>query len=218
MIQVTLNIYGSAMNILHLLESRSSDFTRRLRRSMEDGIQGVSEEFGVSFNRAIAYIMAHSDGSYGEAEIDDRTLHRLRAPQNILKLLKYFNITPNVSKKLINFHILNKKIIDKHLPSPSNAISIRQLLDNERLVSLIENSDLDLEPHGLAVTKAPWTDVAEYIYYPTNKDVVDELLRFKITTIELDLLHGLSFGYPMSSVFNYVRSKDQQLIDTICTN
>lgn len=228
------------MKLISLNENRyenrikSKEFRKRLLdayrghgKSDRDGLFGIVDEFGVSLNDAVQYAKSLSNYNYGEGAIDDLILYKVRAPQNLLKLLRYFNVDSHIINKLFNFHIKNKSIIASHKPSPENNISLRQLMNDERLASLIDRiPEQELHALGLETVPTPWSSeftkyniTVFYVCKPHNLDVVNEMIRvYSEPSIVLDILHGLAFGYRMQDVFNYIRSRDMKLVDSICGN
>lgn len=194
-------------------------------KSGRGGIFGVMDEFDCDIATVNKYLQVLSLGTYGENDIDDKILHRARAPQNLLKLLKHFGVNRSVISKLLQFHIDNKKAIDRHQPSPNDTIVIQQFEQNERLVGMLTLPLRELKTKGFNTTLVPWYDEELkrsypdgiwYVCMPENQDIVDELLKHHDDRRIIDILHGLAFGYQMSDVFNYVRSHHTALVDKIC--
>lgn len=57
-------------------------------KSQNGGIYGIMDEFGCGFEQARKYADLIGGGIYGEDDIVDKDLHRIRAPQKLLKLLR----------------------------------------------------------------------------------------------------------------------------------
>jgi hypothetical protein len=193
-------------------------------KSSSGGLYGVMDEFGCDVKTAHRYLQMLGGGTYGEDDIEDKVLHRSRAPQALYKLMKYFNFPENITRKLIRFHIDNYKIIDKHRESPGDDVSLKQLLNKERLVSMLTLPQKHIEELGFRTRLVPWYDAdmetncphgVWYVTRPENEDIVD-LMMGMADSVELDLLSGLAFGYRMVDVFNYVRKTDKKLVDEVC--
>jgi hypothetical protein len=185
------------------------------------GVYGIVDEFGVDTQTAVQYLQ----GYYGEDGIEDKFLHRIRAPQAIHKLLKHYDISPIITKKLIRFHVDNFKTISKHQPSPSDEVTINQMHRRERLAALVRLPLESLRESGFLVqpyiTTPPITSIRPagfYIAWPGDEDIIEEMSEASGSGGKLDLLHGLAFGYRMVDVLNYLRSDDKQLIDNIVGN
>lgn len=209
------------MKLSYLTES---DFKNRVNnafrgkgKSERMGMYGISDEFGCDFDTAAKYLKVLNLGSYGEHDVDDKILQRSRAPQNLLKLLQYFDVDRSIINKLINFHIKHKKTINKHLPSPHDEVALDQLLNGERLVAAINGIDKSkLESLGLAIRAFRDQNGVWLTSLPSNLDILNLLASLTKFDVLTDLLHGLAFGYPMHDVFNYVRNQDRDLVDGIC--
>lgn len=191
-------------------------------KTSRGGLFGIVDEFGVDLDTAIKYSKVLGGGHYGESDVDDKVLHRARAPQAIYKLLKHFGISPAVSKKLIRFNIDNFRVISKHKPSPRDEIVIDQMHKRERLAGMVTLPQKQLIKMGFIAKPTPWADNVCYIAWPGDEDIIEEISKTvnKPTSNDAksDLLLGLAFGYSMVDVFNYVREGDKQLVDNIIGN
>jgi hypothetical protein len=196
-------------------------------KTNRQGLFGIVDEFDVDLDTAHQYFEVLGGGYYGEDDIDDKVLHRARAPQAIYKLLKYFGVPSAISKKLIRFHIDNFKTISRHVTSPGDKIVIPQMYKRERLAGMVTLPLEQLRKMGFVVKPTSWADDLEfeefgdgiwYIAWPGDEDIIEEMSKTANTDVKLDLLHGLAFGYPMVDVFNFVRKQDKQLVDSIVGN
>ena len=158
-------------------------------------------------------------------QILNKILHRNRAPQNLYKLMQYYQIPKPIITKLVRFHIDNRKIAN-HKPRSGDGKELEQMHNNERLVAMLSGDRKKSEELGYSTRLVPWSDEfvdyhgkttpTFYVYKDENADIVDAMMNVKGPP--LDLLHGLAFGYAMVDVFNLIRKKDQQLVDKICGN
>lgn len=225
------------MKLKMICDSKSSDLRLRIMNALQGkgkstrgGIFGIADEFDCDLNKADQYAEMLDGGTYGEVDIKDKILHRSRAPQNILKLLRYYEVSKPVSKKLINFYTQNSHTTVVS-DSQNDKESFKQLLDNKRLVSMVTDirfnkggiSKEQIEEAGFSITPTPWNNNVWYVYRPENVDIVDAIVKSythdygqKVGLI--DLLHGLAFGYKMVDVYNYMRHGNQQLVDRLCKN
>lgn len=230
---------------LHTIAESEERFAARVRRAYRGegktenrGLSGVADEFGCDLNTAKKYVKVLNLGTYGEHDIDDRVLHRVRAPQNLYKLLLYFDIPKNAANEIMRFHINNKAVIDTHRATggTDDEEAMRQLFAGERIAAMIRGPKEKLEKDGYIASLVPWYDKeffksmpegVFYVYHQDDTDLVRLLLDAKLgdddnerrmQTRRSDLLHGLLFGYPMELVFNYVRERDRELVDSICGN
>lgn len=195
-------------------------------KTSRQGIFGIADEFGVDIKTASQYSNVLGGGHYGEEDIEDKVLHRNRAPQAIYKLLKHYGVSPSVAKKLIRFHIDNSKAISKHQVSPKDDIAIDEMHKFERLVAMVSLPIDTLRKMGFVAKQVPWVSELTqherykngiwYIAWPGDEDIIEEIS--KATGTKRDLLQGLAFGYPMVDIFNYARNSDKQLIDDIVGN
>ena len=179
------------------------------------GLDGVAKEFGVDSSTAREYTNMLPGGTYGEEDIELKELHQLKAPQCILKLLRYFKIDDTVITKLLQLYKTSKG----HRGSPDDPVCLQQLIDGERLVASIEKpNDLFLQQHGLTASKTQFAGGGWYVYRPEDQDVVDQFLRFDVVSdeLELDLMQGLAYGYKIVDVMNFVRKRDPELVDSVC--
>ena len=203
---------------MKLNEINKSSLKNRLKRAATSGgLFGVAKEFNCDLKTAARYLQMLGGGTYGEADISDKLLHRIRAPQNLLTMMKHYNIPSNIISKLIRFHIDNKDKINKHRPSPRDQEAIKQLINGERLVAHVSNTHRPVIHKQFISVPDPHHEYNQiYISKQENEDIINEIIESNSDQIKLDLLHGLAFGYPMVDVFNYIRSKNPQLIDKIC--
>lgn len=213
------------MKLMHITES---PLKNRIKRALleKGGIFGVMDEFNCNMETAYKYIEILGGGTYGEADIEDKSLHRLRAPQNVYKLLKYFGIPSQVANKIIRFHINNYNTIKNHNPSPNDNEAIRQLVNDERLVAMVQSKDLGDE---FIYKLVPWFEELQkeydtnqqhtigvwYVAKKENKDILDILFKYE-SGLALDMLHGLAFGYQLKDIYNFMRSQEPELVDKIC--
>jgi len=220
------------MKLALIYESETERLTVRVKRALlgngrseRQGLFGVADEFGCDLEQAAKLLNTLKSGTYGEEDIEDKTLHRARAPQCLWKLLKHFKVQDRVARKLVRFHIDNHQIISKHRESPVDQVSLQQLMDGERLASLLTMPKDHLTGLGLTAKLAPWYDDGYkkdyphglfYVSWPEDEDILDELAASD--GLRRDLLNGLAFGYKMVDVLNYVRSNDKELVDTLCGN
>lgn len=188
------------------------------------GIYGIADEFNCSLERAFQYLQILKSGTYGESDINDKVLHRARAPQNIYRLLQYFRVDEAIIKKLIGFHIKHKN--NNNRTSPPDDIVLQQLDNNERLMGHVSQPKEVILRHGLIGILDPryddelrkhYPNGLWYVSRPNNVDVIEATLNVHDELLK-DILHGLGFGYRMVDVFNYVRHKDPVLVDKICGN
>jgi len=199
-------------------------------RTERGGLWGIVDEFNCSLDQAANYANMLGGGYYGEDDIEDRTLHRSRAPQGLFKLLKHFGVPARIIDKLIRFHVEHKKIVDKHRPSPHDAEVMRQLAAGERLAGMVQLPKEEIDGLGYVAIQAHSHDGYQaqpvwYVARPENEDIIDYLSAVLRTERGSGperplpaLVHGLAFGYKMSDVFNFVRSLDRELVDGICGN
>ena len=214
------------MRLIVIAEGFNNHFRNQITAALKGegkggrgGIYGVMDEFNISYERAQQYV------GLLDTEVDDRVLLRIRAPQNLLKLLRYLNVSRSVINKLIAFHVKFKKVVDKHKSSPDDHIVIQELEQGERLAGLVGKPLKEIERAGLVATIVPWFEGefkthypsgVWYINYPEHQDVVDEILQHQNNVCITDILHGLAFGYPMVSVFEYVRHYHRDIVDQVC--
>lgn len=212
------------MKSMKLTIIAENEFMRRLKKAGPD-LQAIQDEFGVDWHTALKYRSMWGGGrTYGEGDIDNLTLHRVRAPQCCYKLLKYFGVNDDVIRKIIRFNIDNWKAIRHHRISPVDKESLRLLDNNERLVSLVDRETIaELGQSEYRITTVPWECESErpaYVYKPENQDIVNTMVAMHKAGNKTgkDLLHGLVFCYPMTDVYNYVRSHNTDLVDKVCGN
>ena len=212
------------MKLSIITESQTSELKQRLLKaftgkgkSKNMGLWGIKDEFGCDLEQAAKYAKILTSGQYGEHDIDNKMLHRVRAPQGIHKLLKHFGVDPSIITKLVRLHVDHVSGIRGYLrPSPHDSVAIEQLNNGKRLVAMLKGP-----VQGYANIPVPWDNTKDirYVFRPENKDVVDTIIaackKYGRGPL-LDLLHGLAFGYKMDDVFNYVRSDNQELVDSIC--
>lgn len=187
---------------------------RIIRGLHSGGLFGIAKEFNCDLKTAHRYSNMLSGGTYGEADIKDKLLHRIRAPQNILAMMKYYKIPSNIISKLIRLHIDNRKTISKHMPSPDDEVAIKQLINGERLVASISDTNRPNNKEFISVPQVGGELI--YISRPEDEDIINELNNPNNDLLKMQLLAGLAYGYPMADVFNYIRSQNPQLIDKIC--
>lgn len=223
------------MKLAVILESDEERIKARIKRAYmgkgktgRGGLFGIVDEFGCDLDTASKYLKIVASGTYGEHDIEDKTLHHARAPQGIYRLLKHFGVSERVAKKLIRFHLDHHKIVAKHLPSPGDDQALKQLMNKERLVALVTIPKERLVELGFVAKLVPWFDDefrksypqgAWYIARPDNEDIIDEMISIHdgtVDNVKADLLHGLAFGYKMVDVFNYVRAQAPEEVDKIC--
>jgi hypothetical protein len=84
---------------------------------------------------------------------------------------------------------------------------LEQLRAGERLAAVVP----DPGTKEFTAVPVPWVadGAPHYVSKPEDKDVLEELLRVNAEGIKipyrLDILHGLSFGYPIQDVLWFVR-------------
>jgi len=207
-----------------------SSFKNKVKAAlMAGGLPGVVKEFDVDFATASKYLQMFKSGHYGEDDIYDKVLHRMRAPQCVLKLLRHFDVSPAIIRKIVSFYSENRVVVASHRPSPDDSEAIRQLQGGERLAASLAMPKEKLESLGFVAELVPWYDTDAsfkqgypngifYVAAPENQDVLREIIGAYGNKQKSDLLHGLAFGYKMSDVMNYIRSANKDLVDGLCGN
>ena len=197
----------------------SREFIKRIRKAHTPntageggGLFGIKKEFDTDFDTASKYSNLLGGGGYGENDIRQKELHHNRAPVNILKLLRHFNVSDTNIKKLVGFYLLHREIIKSHTRVPNDDEALRQLYAGEKLVAQVD-SDRELKPGYITVPY--YKDAVVYVLKKEDLPLVREIEGSHNKTKQ-DLLRGLAFGYRLEDVFNYVRDDDRDLVDSIC--
>lgn len=230
------------MKLIVISESRFKQRVIAAWQSNPDNpIQGIMDEFGCDQTRALHLAASITGGTYGEGDIDNRFMHRLRAPQSILKLLRYFKVDPTIVRKLMRLHKDRRPDNDPRL---GDNHSYKQLQQGYRLVSQIEVPDEEIDrihADGFDILLVPWNrKVANgsyhqktpngdikysagiyYVFRPQDSDVAHALHSAAQSStgnnrILEDLLNGLAYGFKMPSVYNFVRNNNEDFVDAIC--
>ncbi len=176
----------------------------------ENPIQGVMDEFDCDLQGALYYMRVFGAGTYGENDIDNRYMQRLRAPQSILKLLRHFEVSPTVISKLLNLYKEHKPSNNDDIHRASQAAdgnvargsaneeSYKQLQQGKRLVSLIGIPDdkiEEIEAEGYDTLLVPWV--------LNNND-------------EYTFKYGIDNNYKLESGIYYVyRPEDQDVAASV---
>lgn len=222
-----------------------------------NGVQGVMDEFGCDVEQArkLMRIIDYEDwhGAYerqsekmgdiydGKGFVGNydpavggwtprpaRTeLQNIRAPQNILKILRYFGVPNRVIQKLVRLHsnkndIVTSRKYKKGMHQSDFEEIVKEFTNNERLMSetstTAEQNEL-LNNLGLKTVKL--NDWTTRIYRPENEDIVLTIRKFENSMNEsrkcvLHILRGMAFGYPLEHVYNYISNYYRPTVDKIC--
>ncbi len=199
-----------------VFESRGSDLKKRIKQAFKDGgLLGIAQEFNCDIDKAVWYLRQLGGHQYGEAGVSDKVLMKVRAPRNLVKLMRHFKVSSSVISKIISFYSKNLATIRSHQAGFRDDVVLKQLVAGERLAGLVTMPKDELENLGFIATL--YSDVNNYyVCYPENQDVVDEILKFEDNELVEGILRGLAFGYPMADVFRFVRSNYQDVVDSIC--
>jgi hypothetical protein len=200
---------------LSLLSENS--FVSRVKSAFKkDGLNGIQNEFGVDINTAVKYLNTLKSGTYGEHDIEDKVLHRARAPQCALSLMRHFGIDPSIIKKVLKLHTTNmrNKSHARMRSGDKDTTSINRLANGDKLVALINQQTPGVEEFDSIQFNGP----SSYVFEPQNRDVAELLLSLPEQSLIWNMMRGLAFGYPMSDVVNFVRQDNVDLVDNICGN
>lgn len=166
----------------------------------------LADMLGVS-HQTFQKLILLGGSTYGREDIKDIVLYEIRALRNLRILLNKMLVDDKVINKLVRFYLDNKDVINKHRPSPSDQESIRQLINGERLVSLISHDAISHDTFDLSefiVHPCRSNTTLVYVTRKGNEDIIKELVDSKGK--RLDLIQGMAFGYRSDDILSYIRA------------
>lgn len=221
---------------------KPGELRKRIISAIEQGgIKGVMDEFGCDLEQAKRYVKlidyedwSNALGKYeGDGFVSNYDsmvggwiprpgrieLEEIRAPQILLKIMRFFEIPNEIIKKLIKLHV--GRVAKKTMHQSSISEVIEELKNRERITCEVrtdEELESQLKEIGFKIYKTGRTSM---IYYPENEDVVRTIRRFESSVSRgrecaCHVLRGLSFGYRPKYVFNYINNYYRDVIDKIC--
>ncbi|MFA5767022.1 MAG: hypothetical protein WC919_03805 [Candidatus Paceibacterota bacterium] len=172
--------------------------------------EDAANELGVDLQTFFNLVSSGSGSTYGRSDVKDTTLYNVRSLRNLKILLDRLGVARAVAHKLFRFYLDNYRVLRTHRSgNPANISdedALKQLLNRERLVCLIDEPHIDTVRGDNRFIIRRYGKGVFYVARREDKDVVDEIQK---TTHQKtsDLLRGMAFGYRPEEVFSFVRSK-----------